>query len=124
MLALQELDRRVTLKDQMTGERPGAVTLINLFTVAPAEAGALLATWAGDAAFMKAQPGFRSTQLYRGLAGSGAFLNLAVWEEVAAFRAAFFQPAFRERLAAYPASAIARPHLFAKVGVPGICAGD
>lgn len=112
------------LSQQMASERPGAVTLINLFTVNPAEAAPLLSTWAGDAAFMKAQPGFLSTQLYRGLAGSGVFLNLALWEDVAAFRAAFSQPAFRERLLGYPPSAIARPHLFAKVAVPGICAGD
>ncbi len=124
MLALQELDPAAPLSQQMASERAGAVTLINLFTVDPAEAPRMLATWAGDAAFMKAQPGFLSTQLYRGLAGSGVFLNLALWEDVAAFRAAFSQPAFRERLLGYPPSAIARPHLFAKVAVPGICAGD
>jgi hypothetical protein len=31
------------------------------------------------------------------------------------------QPEFRGRLARYPASAVASPHLFEKVAVPGIC---
>jgi hypothetical protein len=35
--------------------------------------------WAGDAAFMKQQPGFISTQLHRGTAGSTTYVNVAVW---------------------------------------------
>jgi heme-degrading monooxygenase HmoA len=72
---------------------------------------------------MKGQPGFITTQLHRGIGGSCVFLNYAVWESVDAFKAAFAQPEFRERLAAYPRSVVASPHLFEKVAVPGICVG-
>jgi heme-degrading monooxygenase HmoA len=115
-----EMDRTVTLADQLKDEG-GAVVLVNTFVAPPEEADQLLAAWAADAAIMKRQPGFISTQLHRGVAGSGAFLNFAVWESVAHFRAAFANPEFRARLAEYPESATASPHLFRPVAVPGIC---
>ena len=65
--------------------------------------------------------GFISTQLHRGIAGSGTFLNYAVWQSVAHFRAAFAEPEFRARLADYPETATVSPHLFHKVEVSGIC---
>lgn len=116
-----EMDQTVTLADQLKDEG-GPVVLINTFVVPPPEADALLAAWTADAEVMKRQPGFVSTQLHRGIAGSGVFLNYAVWDSVAAFRAAFTNPEFRARLAEYPASATASPHLFRRVAVPGICA--
>jgi heme-degrading monooxygenase HmoA len=116
-----EMDRTVTLADQLKDEGE-SVVLINTFVVPPAEADALLAAWTADAEIMKRQPGFVSTQLHRGIAGSGTFLNYAVWDSVAAFRAAFTNPEFQARLADYPASATASPHLFRTVAVPGICA--
>jgi heme-degrading monooxygenase HmoA len=114
------MDRAVTLADQLKDEG-GAVVLVNTFVVAPEDAGRFLAAWTADAAIMKRQPGFVSTQLHRGIAGSGAFLNYAVWESVAHFRAAFANPEFRARLTEYPESATASPHLFRRVAVPGIC---
>jgi len=99
------------------------VVLVNVFSVAPEDVDALLATWTKDAAFMRAQPGFLGTQLHRGLAPSTLFMNYAVWTDTASFRAAFQQPDFQRHIAEYPASAIARPHLFTKLDVPGICDG-
>ena len=116
-----EMDPTVTLADQLEDEG-GSVVQINTFVVPPAEAEALLAAWTADAAIMKRQPGFVSTQLHRGIAGSGVFLNYAVWESVATFRAAFTNPEFRARLADYPVRATVSPHLFRTVAVPGICA--
>ena len=115
-----EMDATVSIVTQMEDEG-GAVVLINTFTTAPGDADALQAAWAGDAVLMKAQPGFISAQLHRGIGGSGVFLNYAVWQSTAHFRAAFANPEFRARLSAYPASATVSPHLFRKVEVPGIC---
>ena len=70
---------------------------------------------------MKKQPGYISTQLHRGIAGSCVFLNYAVWELVDYFRAAFTNPEFRGALAEYPSSVVASPHLFEKVAVPNLC---
>ncbi len=115
-----EMDPAVSIAAQLQDEG-GPVVLINTFTVAPGDADALQAAWAEDAALMKAQPGFISTQLHRGIAGSGVFLNYAVWQSTAHFRTAFANPEFRSKLGAYPASATISPHLFRKVDVPGIC---
>ena len=115
-----EMNPTVTLASQLDDDG-GPVILVNTFTVPTEDADRLVAAWTDDAALMKRQPGFISTQLHRGIAGSGTFLNYAVWESVAHFRSAFADPAFRTRLGAYPESATVSPHLFRKVAVPGIC---
>ncbi|CCE12055.1 putative monooxygenase [Bradyrhizobium sp. STM 3843] len=97
------------------------VVLVNVFTLAPADEPSFLAAWQADAVFMKRQPGFISTQLHRALGDSPTYLNYAVWESTAHFRAAFGHPEFRAKLSDYPASAVATPHLFQTVAVPGIC---
>ena len=60
MLAFSEMDKHVSIYDQLK-EGGGSVILINLFTVEPEEADQLVAAWADDAAYMKRQPGFIST---------------------------------------------------------------
>ena len=120
MLQRIEMDEHVTLFDQLASE-VGPVILVNTFPVAPDETEALVEAWADDAGYLKAKPGFISTQLHRGVGGSSTFLNVAVWESVQAFKAAFGDPQFQARFARYPDSTVASPHLFQKVAVPGIC---
>lgn len=119
-VTLAQMDPRVTFAEQL-GQETGPVVLVNTFTVAPEDAELLLAVWAEDAAYMKRQPGFISTQMHRGTAGSTTFVNVAVWESAAALRAAFFSPAFQAHVGRYPDSTVTQPHLFARVAVPGIC---
>ncbi|MGI9298345.1 MAG: antibiotic biosynthesis monooxygenase family protein [Gammaproteobacteria bacterium] len=121
-LNIEEMDARVSVFAQMESEN-APVVLINKFTAPPEAADALLAAWTHDAEFMRARPGFVSTQLHRGIGGSGVFVNVAEWESVAAFRAAFSHPEFRARLENYPPGVSASPHLFKKVAVPGVCGG-
>lgn len=116
-----EMDATVTLADQLRDDADGPVVLINTFVVPVEDAQVLLETWGRDAAIMKRQPGFISTQLHRGISGSGTFLNYAVWQSVAHFREAFANPEFRAQLGDYPESTKASPHLFRKVEVAGIC---
>lgn len=120
MLQRTEMDKNVGLFDQLA-EEVGPVILINTFTVAPEDADELLAAWEKDATFLKGKPGFISTQLHRGIAGSCVFLNSAVWESVESFRNAFGDPEFQSTFARYPDSTVASPHLFQKVAVPNIC---
>ena len=115
-----EMDRTVTLADQLEDDG-GPVVLVNTFVVSLEDADRLVDVWAIDAAIMKRQPGFISTQLHRGIASSGTFLNYAVWETVAQFRAAFANPEFRAQLGRYPETMTASPHLFRPVAVTGIC---
>jgi heme-degrading monooxygenase HmoA len=119
MVQFVEMDSGVSLADQLRAEGGGPVVLINKFSVAPDDADRLLEAWRQDAAQFKAQPGFIATQLHRGIAGSNVFLNYAIWESVEDFRRAFGQGAIREAIGRYPASAVASPHLFRKLAVPG-----
>ena len=117
-----EMDKNVSLMEQMSSDE-SPVVLLNIFKVAPEDADALLEAWTADAALLKEKPGFISTQLHRGIAGSSTFFNYAVWESVAAFRDAFADPKFQATFAHYPDSTVASPHLFSKVSVPGISEG-
>lgn len=122
MLQLKPLDLNVPIFQQIrTNQAP--VVLVNIFTVTAEEVPALLAAWAADAEWMKKQPGYISTQLHRGIAGSTVFLNYAVWESVAHFRSAFNHPEFKSALGNYPPSAVASPHLFERLTIPNLCVG-
>jgi heme-degrading monooxygenase HmoA len=120
MMRLTEMDRAVTLSHQLE-DGEGPVILINKFDLDPGDVERFLAAWAEDAAYFKRQPGYIAAQLHRGIAGSCVFLNVALWESVEHFRRAFAAPEFRAKLGQYPDNAVASPHLFRKVAVPGIC---
>ena len=122
MLQLKPLDQAIPVFQQIQTEQ-SPVILVNVFTVAEGDIPALLAAWAADAEWMKRQQGYISTQLHRGIAGSTVFLNYAVWESVAHFRAAFTHPDFKSALEHYPSSAVASPHLFERLTVPNLCVG-
>jgi heme-degrading monooxygenase HmoA len=99
---LVEMDEKITLSEQM-------------------EVDQLLRAWAVDAAYFKSQPGFISTQLHRGIAGSCVFVNYAVWESTELYKKAFKNHKFQPHLEKYPPSTVTFPHLFKKVAVHGIC---
>ncbi|AOR70667.1 antibiotic biosynthesis monooxygenase [Burkholderia stabilis] len=120
MAQFKPMDPNFPIRQQL-GIAAEPVVLVNVFTLAPADEADFLAVWKDDAEFMKRQPGFISTQLHRALGDSPTYLNYAIWESTDAFRAAFTHPEFVAKLAAYPSSAVASPHLFQKVGVTGIC---
>lgn len=122
MLQLRPLDPSFPIERQLAIDA-APVVLMNIFTLDPTDEQTFLKVWQDDAAFMKRQPGFISAQLHRAIGENATYLNYAVWESNAHFRAAFTHPEFKASLAAYPSSAIASPHLFQKVAVPGICVG-
>ena len=61
MLALQPLDAKVPIQQQLAVDA-APVVLVNVFSVDPADADALLAAWEHDANWMKRQPGYISTE--------------------------------------------------------------
>ena len=98
------------------------VILIEKISVDPEESDLFLKGWAAETEKFKKQQGFISTQLHRGISGSGVFMTYAVWESAAHFKRAVnnvMNP--NDRMSAFPASTITSPHLFKKVAVPGIC---
>ena len=120
MSLLRPLDPAFPIERQIAIDA-GPVVLVNVFTLGKADEQTFLKTWQDDALFMKRQPGFISTQLHRAIGDSPTYLNYAVWESTADFRAAFTHPEFQGKLSGYPSSAVASPLLFQKVAVPGIC---
>ena len=120
MLSVRPMDPTFPIEKQLQATAV-PVVLVNFFTVAESDIPALMAAWEKDANWMKGQAGFISTQLHRAIGGSHMFMNYAVWESVAHFRAAFTNPEFVNALSLYPSSAIAQPHLFARVAVPNLC---
>ncbi len=120
MSLLRPLDPEFPIERQIAIDA-GPVVLVNVFTLDKADEETFLEVWTDDAGFMKRQPGFISTQLHRAIGENPTYLNYAVWESTAAFRAAFGHPEFRAKLAAYPASTVASPHLFQTVAAPGLC---
>ncbi len=122
MVQLKPLDPIVPIFQQISAD-VSPVVLVNIFQVAADDIPTLLAAWEADASWMKQQPGYISTQLHQGIAGSTVFMNYAVWESVAHFRAAFTHPEFQKALEHYPPSAVASPHLFTRLTVPNLCVG-
>jgi heme-degrading monooxygenase HmoA len=120
MSLLRPLDSAFPIERQLA-VAASPVVLVNVFILHKADEQTFLQAWQEDAVFMKRQPGFISTQLHRAIGESPTYLNYAVWESTADFRAAFTHPEFIAKFSAYPASAVASPHLFQKVAVSGIC---
>ena len=80
----------------------GPVILINKFSVVPEEFDQFLKGWATEAKKFKEQPGFISTQLHKGIGGSGTFVNYAVWESAAHFKEAVMKVMDpQDRMSAY-----------------------
>jgi heme-degrading monooxygenase HmoA len=120
MSMLRPLDPAFPIERQLAVDAV-PVVLVNVFTLDKADEQDFLKAWRNDAAFMKRQPGFISTQLHRAIGDSPTYMNYAVWDSTAAFRTAFANPAFRAALSCYPSSATASPHLFRRIAVPDLC---
>jgi quinol monooxygenase YgiN len=120
MAKFVEMDKQVTLSKQMESfDSP--VVLINKIkiNVNPEDTDQFLKAWERDAGILKQQPGFISTQLYRGIAGSCTFVNYAVWESSNHHKRAFDRPtnSSLSNLEDFPANTVSS-HLFRKVAVP------
>ena len=75
MLKLVEMEEKVTISEQMKENIKGTVILIAKFNVKSEEVDDFLKAWADDAAYLKQQTGFISTQSHRGIGGSSVFVK-------------------------------------------------
>jgi heme-degrading monooxygenase HmoA len=116
MIQIRPLDANVPIFQQVNSDL-SPVVLVNIFQVAEGDIPAFLSAFEKDANWMKQQPGFISTQMHRGIAGSTVFMDYVVWESVSHFRMAFQHPEFKKSLEHYPSSTVASPHLFAPLTV-------
>jgi heme-degrading monooxygenase HmoA len=120
MVKIVETDEKVTLSTQLE-EDIGAVILMNKFNVGHDEVEEFLKVFEETTKYFKQRPGFISSQLHRGIAGSSTFVNYVVWESAAQFKHAFNNPEFRTNMANLLPNTVMSPHLFKKVAVPDIC---
>jgi hypothetical protein len=74
-----------------------------------------------DAAFMKGQPGFISTQLHRAICESPTYLNYAVWESTVAFRAGIFASAVQGEMLGLSILGRCFTAPLPEGAVPGVC---
>jgi quinol monooxygenase YgiN len=116
-----DTDEKVPLSKQMEEEDTGPIVFVNKFTVYPDDVDEFLKRWAADAAEFKKQPGFISAQLHKGIAGSGTFINYAIWESTVHLKKAVSNVDVQARISEYPDSVVISPCIFKKVTVPGIC---
>ena len=79
MSLLRPLDPSFPIERQIAIEA-GPVVLVNVVTLDKADEQTFLKTWQDDAAFMKRQASFISSQLHRALGESPTYLNYAVSE--------------------------------------------
>ena len=116
MPQLIEMDRTVTYAQQLEDVDAGPVVLINKFDVPQDEVDEFVAGWAENARYLKHKPGYISAQLHCGIAGSGVFINIAIWESLNAFKRA--QEGFRPNISP---RVVAAPHVFRRVAVEDVC---
>jgi heme-degrading monooxygenase HmoA len=94
----------------------GAVVLINLFEVPPADDDDFLSSWELTRQLLRARHGYLGTRLHRSLAPDAEFrfVNVATWPSADAFQAAIDDPGFRKATA--DISGRAHPSLYEVVG--------
>ncbi|GLW70540.1 putative monooxygenase [Kitasatospora phosalacinea] len=114
MAELRSLDPNAPLFAQLR-EETGEIVLVNTFVVPEERAEEFSVLFRRQAAFMRAQPGFVSLQLHRGVAGSRLLVNVAVWESTWALAAALGSPEFRRTAAGMPDDIVSYPHVFERI---------
>ena len=129
MIKFIEMDKNVTINDQMVVEdeenkNGDSVILINKFDVAQVKIEQFLKDWAETSNYFKQQPGFITTELYKGIGKSCVFVSYQVWKSIDHFKKGssivLNSDDMNSRLAKYNDSLVISSHLFRKAVVPGI----
>jgi heme-degrading monooxygenase HmoA len=116
-----DIDPECSLFTQLEQAGDGPVTVINVGVSPEGGQEACIEAWQKEAALMRDQPGFISTQLYTGVGASRVMTNIAVWESAEALKNALSQDEWRQGLEMPPEGTVAYPVLVRKAAVPGIC---
>ncbi len=128
MIKFIEMDKNVTINDQMVEEEENkngdSVILINKFDVNPNKIEQFLKDWTEISSYFKQQPGFITTELYKGIGKSSVFVSYQVWKSIDHFKKessiVLNSHEVQSRLAKYNDSLVISSHLFRNVVVPGI----
>ena len=128
MIKFVEMDKIVTINDQIKEEQENrngdSVILINKFDVSPDKIEQFLKDWAETSSLFEQQPGFITTELYKGIGKSSVFVSYQVWKSIDDFKkgssSVLNSDDVNSRLAKYNDSLVISSHLFRKAVVPEI----
>ena len=128
MIKFVEMDKNVTINDQIKEEQGNkngdSVILINKFDVSPDKIEQFLKDWAETSSLFEQQPGFITTELYKGIGKSSVYVSYQVWKSIDDFKkgssSVLNSDDVNSRLAKYNDSLVISSHLFRKAVVPGI----
>jgi heme-degrading monooxygenase HmoA len=128
MIKFVEMDKNVTINDQIEKEQENkngdSVILINKFDVSPDKIEQFLKDWAETSSLFEQQPGFITTELYKGIGKSSIYISYQVWKSIDDFKkgssSVLNSDDVNSRLAKYNDSLVISSHLFRKAVVPGI----
>ena len=128
MIKFVEMDKIVTINDQIKEEQENkngdSVILINKFDVSPDKIEQFLKDWAETSSLFEQQPGFITTELYKGIGKSSVYISYQVWKSIDDFKkgssSVLNSDDVNSRLAKYNDSLVISSHLFRKAVVPGI----
>ena len=128
MIKFIEMDKIVTINDQIKEEQENkngdSVILINKFDVSPDKIEQFLKDWAETSSLFEQQPGFITTELYKGIGKSSVYVSYQVWKSIDDFKkgssSVLNSDDVNSRLAKYNDSLVISSHLFRKAVVPGI----
>ena len=128
MIKFVEMDKIVTINDQIKEEQENkngdSVILINKFDVSPDKIEQFLKDWAETSSLFEQQPGFITTELYKGIGKSSVYISYQVWKSIDDFKkgssSVLNSDDVNSRRAKYNDSLVISSHLFRKAVVPGI----
>jgi heme-degrading monooxygenase HmoA len=129
MIKFVEMDNYVTINDQIKEEQENkndgdSVILINKFDVSTDKIEQFLKDWAETSSLFEQQPGFITTELYKGIGKSSVYISYQVWKSIDDFKkgssSVLNSDDVNSRLAKYNDSLVISSHLFRRAVVPGI----
>ena len=126
MIKFIEMDKSVTINDQIKEEQENkngdSVILINKFDVSPDKIEQFLKDWEETSSLFEQQPGFITTELYKGIGKSSVYISYQVWKSIDDFKkgssSVLNSDDVNSRLAKYNDSSVISSHLFRKAVVP------
>ena len=122
MINFVEMDKKVTINEQIEEEEKNkngdSVIIINKFDLASDKIDQFLKDWTETSILFKQQPGFITTELYKGIGKSSVFISYQVWKSIDDFKKGssnvLNSDDVNSRLAKYNNSLVISSHLFRK----------
>lgn len=117
-----DIDAAHPFQEQLKAD-VGPIVLTNTFLIPEGQMDKAIEIWRLTAVYARLCPGYLSTQLHRGVAGSNVLINYATWESAEDLRKCLHSDEFKAIVGDFPAGTECRAQVFQKIKVDGACAG-